>query len=450
MEVKVSIIIPVYNAEKYIKECLDSVFKQTFQELEVLCIDDCSTDNSIELIRQAALQDSRLILIKNEKNLGAGGTRNRGIMLAKGKYFFFLDSDDLIEADAIKKLYQRAEKDELQLCFCANVFYNEVDKSIRKIPRTTDVFLKKYQDCVFSWDDVKRFLYQNIFCVPWNRIYRTDFVRASSIRFPDLKNSEDLFFGEAIVTIADRMGTIAPEFPLIRYRLGREGQISSTIERNPYCMLESIRLLYGFLQKNHKLKDMMKSYHSMAVEMLLSSIKSVENSEWVLKYTVEVGFPEIGLSYLRCEDFTDAASYKKYCELLVGKVPYFDSYTTSVREDEKKLEEIKTFIQQNREQKTALWGMGKKGKMLLRELEKRGCRLDYYVDTDPLKAGGMLKGNKIYRYEEIAGQLDYVIITNANYFAEIHLQCKRKNLSCRVIDLETFFRCDMTIEECMA
>lgn len=449
MEIKISIIIPVYNVEKYIQECLDSVCRQTLKELEILCINDASTDSSVEIIQQIAMNDSRFRLIQNEKNIGAGETRNRGIMLAKGKYFFFLDADDFLETDAMEKLYQCAERRALELCFCANVFYNEKDKSITKIPRTTDIFLKKYQDQVFSWSDVQRFLYQNIFCVPWNRLYLTDFVRNSTIRFPNLRNSEDFFFGEAIVTVAERMGVADAEHPLIYYRLGREGQVSLTVGQNPYCMLESVKLLYDFLIKHHKLHGMEKSYHSIVLEVLFYTRSLAEDAGQVIDYTVNKMFPEIGMSKLINTDFANLASYKHYCELLNGRESDFDSYMISVMEDENKLDKIKMFMEQHIKDKIALWGMGKRGQVLIDRLGRTDCKFDYFIDKN-LRSNEKTKKSEIYRLDEIKDSLEYIMLTNTNYFEEIYAQCKKKNPNCKVIDLDTFFRCDMTIEECMA
>lgn len=449
MDPQVSIIIPVYNAEKYIGECLASVSGQTFRDLEVLCIDDCSTDRSAEIVRHQADCDSRIALVKNEKNLGAGETRNRGITLAKGKYFFFLDADDFLDRHAIEILYQNAERNQLQLCFCSHVVYNEADGSCRKSPQTTDVFLKKYAGQVFSWEDIRRFLYQNIFCVPWNRLYRTDFVRNSSIRFPDLKNSEDFFFGEAVVAAAERMGVAGSDSPLVYYRIGREGQVSSTVGWNPYCMLESVKLLYGFLKKNHKLEGAKRSYHTIALEVLLFPILSAAEPGPLIKYTIENGFSETGMERLGCGDFTNIACYKRYCDFLSGRLSYFDIYMTAVKEDKEKCNQVKDFLKKHQAETTALWGMAKKGQALLSET---GCikEFDYFIDSNPEKASREVKEISVHKYEEIEEALDYVIITNAAYFEEIYTQCKKKNPSCKIIDLDTFFRCDMTIEECMA
>ena len=94
--IKVSVIIPVYNVEPYLKEALDSVINQTLREIEIICIDDCSTDNSYNILEEYAKKDNRIIIIKNEENLGVGISRNKGIRLSKGEYIGFVDGDDYI------------------------------------------------------------------------------------------------------------------------------------------------------------------------------------------------------------------------------------------------------------------------------------------------------------------------------------------------------------------
>lgn len=446
---KVTIIIPVYNAEKYIRKCLDSVRKQTLKEIEVLCIDDCSTDHSADQIKQMMIYDARFLLVHNETNMGAGETRNKGIMLAKGKYFFFLDSDDFLETDAIEKLYQCAERKELQLCFCPHAIYQEKDGHIRKSSQTKDVFLKRYENQVFSWKDVERFLYQNIFCVPWNRLYLTGFVRNSQIRFPALRNSEDFFFGEAVVTEAERMGVVESEKPLVYYRLGQEGQVSSTVGENPYCMLEAVKQLYDFLQAHHRLESAAGSYHTTVIDVLRFPVKSVENQRQVIRHIVEQGFLEIGMSGLGSGDFTNIASYKGYREFLEGRLTYYDIYNTGVMEDRKKLDMIGHFLDAHKREKTALWGMGKRGQLLLQNLENPENRFDYLIDADPAKTMGKADKRRIYRFEEVTEPLNYIMLTNARYFEEIYLRCKKLNHFSQIIDLDTFFQCDMTVEECM-
>ena len=100
----ISIIIPVYNSEKYLQRCIDSIKSQTYNNIEILLIDDGSTDNSLQICNENALKDSRINVI-HKKNTGVSDTRNIGIAKSKGKYVSFIDSDDYIEKNYIKKLY---------------------------------------------------------------------------------------------------------------------------------------------------------------------------------------------------------------------------------------------------------------------------------------------------------------------------------------------------------
>lgn len=105
---KVSVIIPVYNTEKFLRKCLDSVCNQTLQDIEIICINDCSTDGSLEILREYARKDNRIKLIELLENCGAAKARNIGIDIAEGEYLGFIDSDDYIDLDFYENLYAKA------------------------------------------------------------------------------------------------------------------------------------------------------------------------------------------------------------------------------------------------------------------------------------------------------------------------------------------------------
>ena len=107
----ISVIIPVYNVEKYLRECLDSVINQTYKNLEIICVNDCSTDSSPEILEEYAKKDRRIIIKKNPKNIGLGLTRNEGIKIASGEYIHCLDSDDWLELDAYEILVKYLDND---------------------------------------------------------------------------------------------------------------------------------------------------------------------------------------------------------------------------------------------------------------------------------------------------------------------------------------------------
>ena len=121
-DVLVSIIIPVYNVEKYLEECLDSILKQTYKNIEVICVNDGSTDNSLNILEKYAVKDNRFIVL-NQSNHGLSYSRNKGLKQARGKYIYYLDSDDYILPNTIKTLAENIEERDLEvLLFNANVF----------------------------------------------------------------------------------------------------------------------------------------------------------------------------------------------------------------------------------------------------------------------------------------------------------------------------------------
>ncbi len=100
---KVSIVIPVYNVEKYLQYCLDSISNQSFSDFEAICVDDCSSDASLSILNSHRQKDPRFIVVHNEKNEGAAETRNRGMFLARGEYLLFIDADDWILPDLLRR-----------------------------------------------------------------------------------------------------------------------------------------------------------------------------------------------------------------------------------------------------------------------------------------------------------------------------------------------------------
>jgi len=115
---KITIIIPVYNSEKYLYRCLDSILAQTFTDFECILIDDFSKDNSFEICESYAKKDDRIIVFKNNENIGASLTRKKGLDCAKGEYIQFVDSDDYIEKDMLEKMYNKALAENLDIVFC--------------------------------------------------------------------------------------------------------------------------------------------------------------------------------------------------------------------------------------------------------------------------------------------------------------------------------------------
>lgn len=188
MEIKVSVIIPVYNTEKYLEKCLDSVLKQTLEKIEIIAINDGSKDSSKDILERYSIFEKFRII--NKKNEGASKTRNLGINLAKGKFIYFMDADDYIEKNMLLEMYNKAEKDNLDIVVCD--YYNE-DFKTRKYVKNLDI---KENEIIFGVEYARYLLQSEKKIAPsiWGKMIRRSIYINNNIRFP-----ENIFIGEDTV-----------------------------------------------------------------------------------------------------------------------------------------------------------------------------------------------------------------------------------------------------------
>lgn len=193
--ITVSIIIPVYNVENYLEQCLSSVVKQTFKNTEIILLNDGSTDGSLRICRKYEKMDGRVIVCSHE-NRGLGETRNRGIAMAKGEYLFFADSDDYLGKDYVESLYKKAVKTGADVVQGESIMIFEGDGTEK-----LEVDLSGYDDVEIDPSNSDSF-FRDIFFThvykhyAWNKLYRASFVKEHGILFGDNKRifAEDTWF----------------------------------------------------------------------------------------------------------------------------------------------------------------------------------------------------------------------------------------------------------------
>ena len=216
---KVSVVIPVYQVEAYIEECLDSVRNQTLTDLEILCVDDCGTDGSWEKVRRAAGKDDRIRLLRNERNKGLAASRNRGLDQARGEYVYFLDSDDRITPDALSELVTRADRDHLDvIAFCASFIY-ENEGLREKFCRNPAVFKGEYPEVMSGKELYVRWMDRWDWMPSQPRyFYRRAFLQENNIRFPEGMLHEDEMFAFDVFMKAQRMKACPEKWFIRRFR----------------------------------------------------------------------------------------------------------------------------------------------------------------------------------------------------------------------------------------
>jgi len=194
--VEISVIIPIYNQEKYLSECLDNIINQSFRDIEIICINDGSTDNSLEILEDYALKEERIRIITQE-NQGLAATRNRGIEIANGKYVYFIDSDDYLESTALEKLHDLSEKLNPDfIMFKLNNFDEGSGEPIIDDYYTMPHLKERVGDNLFNYDDVSDLALKLAVNVPGN-FYNREFI--NDLRFPEgLLFEDNVFFTNAL------------------------------------------------------------------------------------------------------------------------------------------------------------------------------------------------------------------------------------------------------------
>lgn len=217
--IKTSVIIPVYNTRSYLEECIESVFKQTQKEIEVIAINDGSTDDSWEVLLCLKKKYPELIIIKQE-NYGQGYARNVGIEIAKGEYIYFLDSDDYILKDTLESCYECASKNELDIVlFDAFVFEDSAERKPVE-PNNCDrhAIIKEREEIFLGISFLQRYYQKTYIPTPWSMYCSASFIKKNNIRFLEGVYFEDNEFYCRVMTMAKRVMYIPQKFYQYRCR----------------------------------------------------------------------------------------------------------------------------------------------------------------------------------------------------------------------------------------
>lgn len=195
---KVSIIVPVYNVEKYLRSCLDSIVKQTYSDMEIICINDGSTDSSLEILKEYANKDFRIIVI-DKINEGQSSARNVGLKIATGDFCYFIDSDDSIELETIEYLVSKMSSNDVDCVIHNAVCLNENDSYSKKMSRLSQQWFDEFckPEGVYNVPlDIKN----NIPCVAWNKLYKMSIIREFDCKFiKGLVNEDEAFLWEYLI-----------------------------------------------------------------------------------------------------------------------------------------------------------------------------------------------------------------------------------------------------------
>ena len=267
---KVSVIIPVYNTEKYLRECLDSVVNQTLKDIEIICVDDGSTDSSPEILREYAAKDNRVKVYTQEKS-NAGAARNNGLLHASGEYCIFLDADDFFVPYLLVKSYKKALADTSDIVAFHFYCYYEDGTTEKRTGIHKEWLTGK--PTVFNYRDCPDYIMSIVNPTPWTKLYRTAFILDHNLKYEEISSTNDITFAAVSVAVAERISILDEH--LVYYRVGQGGTISSIKNRRLGNILSAVKSGVEQVSEHPEFEVIKNSAMRFAVENIVFAFKHV-------------------------------------------------------------------------------------------------------------------------------------------------------------------------------
>lgn len=279
---KISIIIPVFNAEKFLTESIRSITNQSYKDIEIICVNDGSTDNSLTLLNNFAKKDDRIIVV-NKENGGCGSARNHGLIIATGKYVYFFDPDDYVMPTALEELHNNAENNKSDIVLSQIAWYSEGNKTNYDKPgfNFDEIFPDAdFDDFTFSYKEIISYVLNSYFA-PWTKLYKKEFLDEYNFRFEEKIAFDDVPFHVETMIKAKRISFVKKAF--YHYRTSNKNSVNNTVS-NAIDIMRICDIVEIYLRKNNYYDEFESEFLRFKITQLNLYI-IFSNSESYYKYT---------------------------------------------------------------------------------------------------------------------------------------------------------------------
>ena len=326
----VSIIVPVYNCEKYLRQCIESLINQLYRDLEIICVDDGSTDDSFSILHEYSDKDSRVVVLnKVNDGKGAAGARNLGFKAATGEYVMFLDSDDFFESDMVEKMVKAAKDEDADIALCRAERFDDITGKRERDYEGINFNLLPDKS-VFSYKDCKDTIFQIADWIVWNKLFRRELISKNKLRFESIPISDDQYVPAIGLVLAERITAVDEVFVHYRVNTG-----TSQIDRQMKHPEASYLATYSVVEKMKETgvyADVKKSYLNNVIRVFreyfdrMTEYKVLAN---LYRRFREIEFPRIGAEALEENFFYDKRLASWYSMIMT--TPLEDILLSSAR-----------------------------------------------------------------------------------------------------------------------
>ncbi len=406
----ISVVMAVYNAEMYLREALDSILNQTFREMEVICVDDGSTDDSLSILQEYRQRDERIVILRNDvESKGAAMARNIGVDAARGEYLSILDSDDFFEPDMLEKAYGKAKSEDADAVLFDGYIYDDelkTDIQVSWILKRSFIPNKNW----FAPEENRTGLFEMNTGAAWNILFRTSLIKENRIRFIPAFITDDQVFVCLAFACARRITCIYER--LIHYRKNTKTGQTAGMSSHP----EAGYVASDFLKEQLIERKRYEEYHISFVNhaltnatIYLEEIDCGETFEQLFQELKTRCFLEWQADQIDRADFMSDELYRKYRIIRDKNAVDYLLWQKHKKDTEKRLRRLTRKI--GAMQRIVIYGAGDYGKKLFAKiLEYKAQQVVAWVDRDAGNIGFPVEA------PEILGKLsyDFLVITVKN------------------------------------
>lgn len=347
-DIKISVIVPIYNACKHLRPALDSILAQTLREIEIICVDDGSTDTSLDMLKIYQKMDNRIRIV-TETNAGPGHARNNGLKRARGKYVAFLDADDFFEPEMLEKLYDHAEENDLDIAIARyDIYDNKKGKFVANIESEHGKIFEG--GAITSKNEYPDYILQSTTGAAWNKLFKRSFISEKNITFTtEAMIFEDVYFTVSALAFAERVARI-PDI-LVHHRIySQQSRVRSF--RKYYIQVPGVFLkIKEFLMKGGMYQPLAKGFLNLSCSRCYHTYNLLKSDDRELFWNMlHDGMNEmLGWEDHEAEDFEN----KEVCEFSANVEMYtYEQYKRRLamgrKLDKEKLSET---LKQNKRRK---------------------------------------------------------------------------------------------------
>lgn len=442
---RITVIMPLYNAEKYLEECLDSVLAQSFTDIEVICVDDASDDGTLNILKKYCSKDSRVKIIINDERVGAAKSRNKAMNDAKGEYLSFLDGDDIFDLDMLKVAYETANNHQADI---VEYQYRAVGcEAIHK--QATNIHSAAYRErfCteVFKIAELKPYEFMNCHSGPWNKLYRRKFIEKEQLEFQDLPSCNDVYFVNMALLLADRV-IFADDNRVMVYVRQHNTPSRISYSRDPMNAYWADKRIVEALIEKEKMEEIYQHLYYRIFCHLVETLKNIKNPEmaksfyFFLQKEGVAELRDLGGEYYQRLEQEERNKLEKF-EKQDFESEWYKEEGEFLAYLEDKAEVIRQLFEmwKKERKKVGLWGVGRNGKAFLNFCRQQDIWIDAIMDVDRNMWGKSIHGfSAVCDPESTFRNVQIIILTSGNIVDEISEKVQEENSDIRIIDINHY------------